>query len=148
MTHCKFATMSKANYQKVLSKIQQQNREKMINFLKQIPFISHMSKNTIGKIMYAIEKVPFIRGQNVVKEGDPAEYIYIVNQGEYEVIKYLGKGEEENKVKSEEEELIRPLLAHEEAKRCQAVKLTKEWHNPSRVQRRIRLCVLGECKLF
>lgn len=49
---------------------------------------------------------------------------------------------------AEEEELIRPLLAHEDAKRCQAVKQTKEWHNPSRVPKRVRLSILGDCKIF
>lgn len=40
----KFATVNKENYQKVLAKIQQQAKENMINFLKQIPFIAHWSK--------------------------------------------------------------------------------------------------------
>ena len=52
-----------------------------------------------------------------------------------------------NKI-AEEEELIRPLLAHEDAKRWQAVKQTKEWHNPSRVPKRVRLSILGDCKIF
>jgi hypothetical protein len=120
----------------------------MLNFLKQIPFISHWSKNVLSKLYYAIEKVPVIRGQKVIKEGDPIEYIYIVNEGEYEIAKYLGKGEEEDRIKNEEEQLIRPLLAHADAKHCQAVKLTKEWHNPSRVKKRVRLAVMGECKIL
>jgi CRP-like cAMP-binding protein len=132
----------------VLQKVQQQHKDKMTNFLKQIPFISHWSKSLLTKLYYSIEKVNFIRGQKVIKEGDPVEYIYIVNQGEYEVVKYLGKGDEEDRVKNEEEQLIRPLLAREDAKRCRAIKLTKEWHNPSRFKRKIRLSVLGECKLL
>ena len=32
-----------------------------------------------------------------MKEGEPVDFIYIINQGEFEIIKYLGKGEEESK---------------------------------------------------
>jgi len=95
-----------------------------------------------------VEKVDTFRGQNIIKEGDPIENIYIVKSGEVEVRKYLGKDDEEDKARNEEETLIRPLLNHEDVKRCRARKIAKEWHNPSRVPRKIRLSNLGECKLF
>ena len=41
---CKFAVINKELYQKVLSKIDEQNKENKIKFLRQIPFISHWSK--------------------------------------------------------------------------------------------------------
>jgi len=147
-TDCQFAVVNKDNYQKVLQKVQQQNKDKMTNYLKQIPFISHWSRSLLSKLYYAIEKTSCIRGQKVVKEGDPIEYIYIVWSGEYEVIKYLGKGEEDTNIINEEEQLIRPLLNHEDAKSCQAIQRTKEWHDPSRFKRKIRLSVLGEWKLL
>lgn len=40
------------------------------------------------------------------------------------------------------------MLQHEDAKHWQARKLAKEWHNPSRVQKKIRLSNIGEWKLF
>lgn len=132
---CKFAVMNKEQYQNILRKIDEQNMENIIKFLRQLPFLAHWSKNVLGKLSYAIEKVPCIRGQKIVKEGDPADYVYIIERGEFEITKYLGKDEEEQKKKAEEDELIRPLLAHEDAKRCQAIKLTKEWHNPSRIHK-------------
>ncbi|CAI2387493.1 unnamed protein product [Moneuplotes crassus] len=145
---CKFATVNKENYQKVLAKIQQQHKENMINFLKQIPFISHWSKNALSRLYYAVEKVDTFRSQRIIKEGDPIDYIYIIKEGEFEVVKYLGKEDEEEKSNNEEKTLIRPLLKREDAKICRAKRITTEWHNPSRVKRRIRLSQLGECKLF
>ena len=74
----KFAVLNKDLYQNVLRKIDEQNKEDKINFLKQIPFLAHWSKNALGKLYYAIEVVPCIRGQKIIKEGDPAEYIYLI----------------------------------------------------------------------
>lgn len=116
----------------------------MISFLKQIPFISHWSKNALSKLYYAVEKVDTFRGNRIIKEGDPIDYIYIVKEGEFEILKYLGKDDQEEKDQNEEQTLIRPLLKHEDARRCKARKITTEWHNPSRVKRRIRLSMLGE----
>ncbi|CAI2361678.1 unnamed protein product [Moneuplotes crassus] len=145
---CKFATVNKENYQKVLARIQQQHKDAMIKFLKQIPFISHWSKNALSKLYYAVEKIDTFRGQKIIEEGNEVEYVYIVKEGEFEIHKYLGKDDEEEKNQNEEKNLIRPLLKHEDLKRCRAKKLTTEWHNPSRVKRKIRLSNLGECKLF
>jgi hypothetical protein len=55
---------------------------------------------------------------------------------------------EQDRAQYEEETLIRPLLNREDAKRCLAISTTKEWRNPSRVKPKVRLCALGECKLF
>lgn len=83
-----------------------------------------------------------------MKEGEPVKYVYIILNGEYEILRDLGKVEEEDRIRNEEDQVIRPLLAHEDAKRCQAVKRTKEWHNPSRVKRVVRLSIAGECKII
>jgi len=143
-----FATVNKESYQKVLSKIQKQEKEDFIQFIKQIPFISHWSKNLLGKLRYAMDTVVINRGQKIIKEGESCKYIYIVKSGEYELIKDLGTDKNDDEDLKEEEELIRPLLAREDAKRCKAMRFTKEWHNPSRVKRSIRLSILGECKIF
>jgi hypothetical protein len=54
----------------------------------------------------------------------------------------------EEMAQHEEDTLIRPLLNHEDAKRCKAISNSKDWRNPSRVKPKVRLCALGECKLF
>lgn len=74
---CKFATVNKEKYQKVLGKMQQQNKDNMINFLKQIPFISHWSKNALSKLYYGTETVKTHRGKEIISEGDPIENIWI-----------------------------------------------------------------------
>ena len=74
----KFAVLNKDLYQNVLRKIDEQNKEDKINFLKQIPLFKYWSKNALGKLWYAIEVITWIRGQKIIKEGDPSDYVYLI----------------------------------------------------------------------
>lgn len=143
-----FATINKESYQKVLSKIEKQEKEGFIEFIRQIPFISHWSKNLLGKLKYSMDVMEYHRGQKIITEGEPSTYIYIVKTGEYELVKNMENRDKEIKNKNGEEDVIRRLLNHEDSKRCQALRMIKDWHDPSRVKRSIRLSILGECKLI
>lgn len=77
--------MNKDNYQKVLQKIAQQNKDDKIKFLRNIPFLAHWSKLALNKFLYAIHEEKHIRGQKIIKEGDAIEHVYIVRSGEFEV---------------------------------------------------------------
>lgn len=77
--------MNKDNYQKVLQKIAQQNKDDKIKFLRNIPFLAHWSKAALNKFVYAMTENKYTRGQRIIKEGDAVEYIYIVKSGEFEV---------------------------------------------------------------
>ena len=115
--------------------------------MRQIPFISHWSKTVISKLRYSLDIMKFHRGQVIIQEGDKSEYVYIVKSGEYEVIKHIDENDEITR-KNSEEDVIRRLLNHEDARRCRALRFIKQWHNPSRVKRNVRLAILGECKLI
>lgn len=56
-------------------------------FLKQLPFLTHWSKNLLSKLTYLVEKIDTIRGQHIMREREELQYIYIVRSGEFEVYK-------------------------------------------------------------
>lgn len=47
---CHFAVMSKADYEKVLQKIEQKNMNKIIEFLHQLPFFKVWTRTSLGKL--------------------------------------------------------------------------------------------------
>lgn len=84
-TDCEFACMCKADYKKVLAKIEERLANNMIDFLQSIPLFSTWSRNLLMKLLYKIEKKGFIKNQAVVREGEPIKEICIIKNGEFEV---------------------------------------------------------------
>lgn len=61
--------------------------DKKIKFFESLPFLKHWTKNQIQKLMPAFAVKNFVRNQTVYSQGDPSDYIYIVEQGEFEIIR-------------------------------------------------------------
>lgn len=61
--------------------------------MKEIPCFKTQSKKAISRYANYLSKVKFLRGQTVYNEGDAANFVYIVQKGEFEVIKRLPKGD-------------------------------------------------------
>lgn len=62
VTNCKFATMSKNDYQDLLHKIDEKNTEKKIDFFKNVAFMNPMSRTQILRAIIGLEKKSCIRG--------------------------------------------------------------------------------------
>lgn len=77
--------MCKADYKKILAKIEERLANDMIAFLQSIPLFSTWSKNLLMKLLYKIEKKSFIKNQVVINEGERIKEVYIISSGEYEV---------------------------------------------------------------
>jgi CRP-like cAMP-binding protein len=43
----------------------------------------------LSKITYQFKDIPTIKGQILYREGEPADYVYIVKSGQFEVTKTL-----------------------------------------------------------
>lgn len=54
ITNCKFATMSKTNYQTILDRIDQKNTEKIIEFLREIPYLKYLTRGQLAKVVLVI----------------------------------------------------------------------------------------------
>lgn len=86
---CHLAVMSKEDYKKVLQKIEARNLKKLIEFFKSIPFMSKNSKSALTKLNYSFEQRSFIRHQEIYKEGDTSDWVYLVKSGEFEITKKI-----------------------------------------------------------
>lgn len=92
-----FAVLSKQNFNKVLGVIEKKKYNEKVQFLRSLPFFSQLTKTSLGKITYLFTDVATIKNQCLYKEGEPAEFVYIVKNGQYEVTKRLTLTEDKEK---------------------------------------------------
>ena len=59
---------------------------------------------------YGVEKAKLIKGQNLVSEGDPVDYIYFVKEGNFEMSKKLILNDRVENQRVIENDVIRNLL--------------------------------------
>lgn len=85
LTKCDFATMKKKDYQLVLQKIDQKNLDTQIKFLQSIPFFKPLKRSRLKELFLLMIKRPSQRGQIICSEGNPADKVFIVNKGEFEL---------------------------------------------------------------
>ena len=90
MTECVFATMTKVEYQQALEYADLKYKERLIEFFRTVPYLKNLTKVQLTRTVNSIQKVSHLRGQQVCKEGCPANQVYIIAQGEYEISK-LGR---------------------------------------------------------
>jgi len=91
---CLFATIGRKNYEKALKNIEWRNIQKKVDFFKSLPFLHRWTKNQIRKIVYSFNEYYFQRNQTVFHQGDQAQFIYIVKDGEFEVRRERRKKQE------------------------------------------------------
>lgn len=84
-----FMVLSKSDYNHAIGAIERRTYAEKINFLKNIPIFSLVTRAFLGKLTYYFETKKCIKGSFLFKEGDPAEYVYIVKKGEFECTKKI-----------------------------------------------------------
>lgn len=60
-----------------------------VSFLSGFSFLSGMTRIAKEKLCYHFEKHKYSLGQEVISEGDYIDYVYLIEQGEFEVSKTL-----------------------------------------------------------
>jgi len=86
---CHFAVMQKADYQKVLQKIEQKKLNQIIEFLQGLPFLQKWSKTALAKLQFSFELKTYNRMQVVFREKEKADFAFIIKEGEFEVSKQV-----------------------------------------------------------
>jgi CRP-like cAMP-binding protein len=86
-----YLTLDRITYQRSLSKIDLRKINAKVEFLMQIPCFKDQQKKNVAKFTHYLQKHSYIRNQYVYKEGDPADFVYIVYSGEFELGKKLPK---------------------------------------------------------
>ena len=75
--------LAKNDYNSILGLIERRAYQDKINFLKNIPTISLLTRTSLGKLTYYFNVKKLIKGAFLYKEGEPSDYVYIVKQGEF-----------------------------------------------------------------
>lgn len=88
-----FAVMTQANFKSSLQKLESKKLTKKIEFLQNIPCFKSQTRKAIMKYSNYLKPMKFSRGQTVYQEGQPANAIYIVNKGEFELAKKLPRAD-------------------------------------------------------
>lgn len=105
-----FMVLSKNDYNKVIGKIERRAYNDKINFLRNIPVLSLLTRTSLGKLTYYFEVKVCIRDSIIYKEGDSAEWVFIIKSGELQATKrILHTGPKQENI---EEILQNPLKAN------------------------------------
>ncbi len=62
--------------------------------LEKIPLFSGISHNHLKLLAFSSRRIDFADGQNLIKEGEPGKYAFVILDGEIDII--LGKGKKQN----------------------------------------------------
>ncbi|CAI2379308.1 unnamed protein product [Moneuplotes crassus] len=91
---CIFATMEREDYSKTLSRIENRNINKIIDFFKDLPYFSSYGRAALDRIRFQFVRIKKKRKHVVYKEGDPSQFVYIILKGEFELVKKFRQIEE------------------------------------------------------
>jgi CRP-like cAMP-binding protein len=89
--------LTKEAFDSVIGKMERRILNDKINFLRNIPVFTLLTKNSLAKITCSLGRNKILKDQYLYKEGDAAKSVFIVIKGEFEVIKtivYYNKIEE------------------------------------------------------
>ena len=64
----------------------------LIDFLQNIPCFKQLSRRGVQKFTFLMKRKKFTRGQTIYSQDQPADSIYIVQKGEFELSRKLYKG--------------------------------------------------------
>lgn len=78
-----FMVLSKNDYNRVIGALEKRAYLDKINFLKNIPIFALVTRTFLGKLTYYFETKKCIKDSFLYKEGEPANYVYIVKKGEF-----------------------------------------------------------------
>lgn len=87
LQRCHFFIISKNLYEKSLDEIERKRLNAQINYVKSIPLFSKMTRTSLGKLLSNFKNLDVNKDCYLYKEGDPADRVYIVRDGEFVVTK-------------------------------------------------------------
>ena len=74
---------------KILGKAMRRKFAKKVEFMSQFSFLNSLTRISKEKLWFFLEQQSYSIGQTVYDEGDPVDYIYFIESGEFEISKML-----------------------------------------------------------
>ncbi|CAG9334175.1 unnamed protein product [Blepharisma stoltei] len=84
-----FAVLDKPNYQRILSKLMNDKKQDIVNYLQNLPIFQKWTKGSLTKLSFFFEEKYFYRKHIMYKEGDEAKEVYLIKEGEFQFIKKI-----------------------------------------------------------
>ena len=89
LKRCHFLVLSKKEFQKSLEDIKQKKKAALVNWIKNIPLFGKLTRTYLGKLSDNTKEIKITKDFLLFKEGDTADRVYIVRDGEYVVTKKI-----------------------------------------------------------
>lgn len=86
---CHLASLTRETFTNMLSDYYEQLQEKNLKFLKQVSMFSDWNNPMINQIYYHFTFQESKLNQCIYKEDDPADFIYLIREGEVEISKLI-----------------------------------------------------------
>lgn len=83
----KFLVLYKQEYLHILGKVEAYKLKEKCDFLQSLPLFKRWTDRKLIKTSYAFEVRYYTRNQLLFNEGDPTDKVYIVKEGEFQLIK-------------------------------------------------------------
>lgn len=91
--HCYFACLSRDDYLRILSKMQDRLISVKVELLLKQPVFRRMSKNALIKFTYYFKIKHYKRKQVVFESGTDANWLYLVKSGDFQLTKDVNLGQ-------------------------------------------------------
>lgn len=96
VSDCYFAVLERGDYQRFLLKLEQKEHQKQIDFLLQIPALSHWTRTQLSKLAYSFTEKLYRRGYHAYKQGEASDYVFVVKDGDFEITRTKKVNKREN----------------------------------------------------
>ena len=84
ITDCYLGVLSKDTYDLTIGKIQKNQVEDLIEFLRTLPLFHRWTRNGLGNLYYFFKKETFFKNELVYQQDSKCDKIYIVFDGEFQ----------------------------------------------------------------
>ena len=81
---CYMAVLDRKHFQQSLAKIETREKNKKIDFLKNLPIFKQWTKNQMYKMTYFFSEKSYGINHCVFKQDEPSDFIYIIKEGVFE----------------------------------------------------------------
>lgn len=84
-------TLTKQDYLRFVENVQMKAQTETNTFLRSLPMFSAWPNKALTKLQYYLTEVTLIRNQTVFNEGDSAEHVYVICEGEFLLTKRVAE---------------------------------------------------------
>ncbi len=85
--------MDRHDYKQVLGKIEQQRIARIVDYLQSLPYFKSWTRHAIAKLHYFFTRKAYKRGSLLFSEGDKADHVFLIIEGEFEAYTVMTRTE-------------------------------------------------------